>query len=63
MLHYTDIMKQCIVSISRSRFLGVKGVRNVNTGAGPDQVLPANDHRAWEPQTPVKLKITQDGEY
>ena len=56
-------MKQCIVSISRSRFLGVKGVRSVNTGAGPDQVLAANDHRAWEPQTPVKLKITQDGEY
>ena len=61
----TDAMKRGIVSISicRSRFTGVKGVRSLSTGAGPDQVLPASDHRAWEAQTPVKLRITQAGEF
>ena len=51
------------ISICRSRFKGVTGVRGVSTGAGPDQVLPASDHRAWEAQTPVKLRITQAGEF
>ena len=31
-------------------------------GSGPDQILPAVDHRAWSPDTPVTIRMTETGE-
>ena len=40
----------------------VCGARSVSGGgAGPDQVLEAEDHRAWTPETPVRLRLTETG--
>ena len=29
--------------------------------AGPDRILPAEDHRAWDPAAPVKLRLADSG--
>ena len=46
----------------RLRTLAQISARNVTTAnVGPDQVLPATDHRSWTAQGPVRLRISETG--
>ena len=42
----------------------LSGARSVSGagGAGPDQILEAEDHRAWTAESPVRLRLTETGE-